>query len=177
MTSFTDFTCDDLFQFSSVNVDPFTETFGMPFYMYYMSYFDDYCSVSKSCNGNITGYMIGKAEGENELWHGHISAVTISPLYRRMGLAKNLIEWLERQSEKQECYFVDLFVRASNATAIAMYHKLGYVIYRTVLNYYMDLDGTKENAYDMRKALSKDVDKHSMVPVKNPITPDQLEWR
>lgn len=31
---------------------------------------------------------------------------------------------------------MDLFVRASNVVAIAMYHRLGYVIYRRVLGYY-----------------------------------------
>ena len=29
---------------------------------------------------------------------------------------------------------------------------------------------------DMRKALSRDVEKKSVIPIKHPITPDQLEW-
>lgn len=33
-------------------------------------------------------------------------------------------------------YFVDLFVRVSNTVAINMYKNLGYIIYRTVLEYY-----------------------------------------
>jgi N-terminal acetyltransferase B complex catalytic subunit len=40
-------------------------------------------------------------------------------------------------------YFVDLFVRASNALAISMYRALGYVIYRQVLEYYSG----EEDAY------------------------------
>ena len=40
-------------------------------------------------------------------------------------------------------YFVDLFVRASNALAISMYHSLGYIIYRQVLGYYSG----EEDAY------------------------------
>ena len=40
-------------------------------------------------------------------------------------------------------YFVDLFVRVSNAVAIAMYKKMGYVVYRQVLNYYSG----EEDAY------------------------------
>ena len=31
---------------------------------------------------------------------------------------------------------MDLFVRKSNKVAIAMYHSLGYIVYRTVLDYY-----------------------------------------
>ncbi len=33
-------------------------------------------------------------------------------------------------------YFVDLFVRASNAVAIAMYEQFGYIKFRRVLGYY-----------------------------------------
>ena len=37
---------------------------------------------------------------------------------------------------RKNCYFVDLFVRVSNSVAISMYKKLGYIVYRTVLQYY-----------------------------------------
>lgn len=33
-------------------------------------------------------------------------------------------------------FFVDLFVRSSNYQAIEMYRKLGYSVYRRVLDYY-----------------------------------------
>lgn len=36
----------------------------------------------------------------------------------------------------KKTYFVDLFVRVSNSTAIQMYKKLGYSVYRRVLDYY-----------------------------------------
>ncbi|KAL0241314.1 hypothetical protein GEMRC1_006549 [Eukaryota sp. GEM-RC1] len=177
MTSFSEFSLDHLLQFSAVNVDPFTETFGMSFYQNYLSKYPDYCLTASSSLGNISGYMIGKAEGEGELWHGHISAVTVSPSYRRMGLAKHLIQWIEDQSDNQRCYFVDLFVRDTNINAIEMYKVLGYVIYRTVLGYYMDPNGKQSNAYDMRKSLKQDSEKKSMIPLPYPITPDELEWR
>ena len=40
-------------------------------------------------------------------------------------------------------YFVDLFVRISNAVAIQMYKKFGYTVYRQVINYYSG----EEDAY------------------------------
>jgi N-terminal acetyltransferase B complex catalytic subunit len=39
-------------------------------------------------------------------------------------------------SDASKCYFVDLFVRCSNALAIGMYKKLGYVEYRRIREYY-----------------------------------------
>lgn len=43
---------------------------------------------------------------------------------------------------RKRCYFADLFVRASNELGHSVYTKLGYIIYRRVLNYYSgDDDG------------------------------------
>lgn len=89
-------------------------------------------------------------------------------------------------------------MRVSNSLAIGMYEKFGYSVYRRVLGYYSsDHDG--EDAFgsftrisctlcylvhpdlrvaitsaDMRKALPRDVDKKSIIPLPHPITPDQL---
>lgn len=38
---------------------------------------------------------MGKAEGRKELWHGHVTAVTVAPEYRRLGVAKQLMDSLE----------------------------------------------------------------------------------
>jgi N-terminal acetyltransferase B complex catalytic subunit len=86
---------------------------------------------------------------------------------------------------------VDLFVRVSNKVAIKMYRELGYIVYRTVLEYYSgDPD---EDAYgkslplknhyfysaylltDMRKALSRDVTKASVIPLKHPVRPEDVD--
>ena len=48
-------------------------------------------------------------------------------LCRKQGLAQCLMDILEEVTESvHRGYFVDLFVRASNAAAIAMYHKVGF---------------------------------------------------
>ncbi|KAD3068624.1 hypothetical protein E3N88_36504 [Mikania micrantha] len=116
---------------------------------------------------------MGKVEGQGESWHGHVTAVTVAPEFRRQQLAKKLMNLLEDISDKiDKAYFVDLFVRASNTPAIKMYEKLDYVIYRRVLRYYSG----EEDGLDMRKALSRDVDKKSIIPLKRPVTPDELEY-
>lgn len=76
-------------------------------------------------------------------------------------------------ARRYDGYFVDLFVRVSNAVAIGMYHKFGYSVYRRVLGYYAGSDG--EDAFDMRKALPRDVDQRSVVPLDHPISPSDLE--
>jgi N-terminal acetyltransferase B complex catalytic subunit len=100
------------------------------------------------------GYFIGKAEGEGCQWHGHVSAVTVAPAFRRLGLAKIMMEKFEEICiHTYHAYFVDLFVRSSNNLAIRMYEKFGYSMYRRVLEYYSG--ELPEDALDMRKALPR----------------------
>ena len=37
------------------------------------------CWVAEAPDGTIMGYIIGKTEGNGENWHGHVTAVTVSP--------------------------------------------------------------------------------------------------
>ncbi|KAL7481068.1 hypothetical protein ACHAW6_006746 [Cyclotella cf. meneghiniana] len=175
MTSTRPFQMNDLFRFNNVNLDVLTETYNMPFYLQYMSTSPELFTVATAPDGSIMGYMLGKAEGTEELWHGHVSAVTVAPMYRRLGLARMLMEDLEGTSANvYNAYFVDLFVRASNALAISMYEKFGYVKYRRVLGYYSGDD--PEDAFDMRKALPRDIKKKSIIPMDRPVLPEELEW-
>ena len=50
--------------------------------------------------------------------------------------------------------------------------QLGYSIYRQVLEYYSG----EEDAYDMRKAMPRDVGKKSVIPLQRPVRPEDLEW-
>ncbi|CAB3374083.1 Hypothetical predicted protein [Cloeon dipterum] len=173
MTALRPFTCNDLFKFNNVNLDPLTETYGLSFYLQYLAHWPEYFQVAESPSGEIMGYIMGKAEGSGEKWHGHVTALTVSPDYRRLGVANTLMAYLEEVSEKKNAYFVDLFVRVSNKVAIKMYTELGYIVYRTVLEYYSgDPD---EDAYDMRKALSRDVNKISVVPLRHPVRPEDVD--
>lgn len=45
---------------------------------------------------------------------GHVTAITVAPAYRRLGLANMMMQLLEKVSEQAQCYFVDLYVRMSN---------------------------------------------------------------
>jgi hypothetical protein len=51
--------------------------------------------------------------------------------------------------------------------------RLGYIVYRTVLEYYSgDPD---EDAFDMSKALSRDVIKKSVIPLVHPVRPEEVK--
>eukprot|EP01065_Artemidia_motanka_P035436 TRINITY_DN43342_c0_g1_i1.p1 TRINITY_DN43342_c0_g1~~TRINITY_DN43342_c0_g1_i1.p1 ORF type:complete len:200 (+),score=58.77 TRINITY_DN43342_c0_g1_i1:66-602(+) len=167
----------DLLSFNTVNFDPLTETFTNDFYYRYLTHWPSYQVMSRDPNGFAQGYMIGKIEGTGEDWHAHVSAVTVAPDARRLGLGGQLMDMLERAAaDVDNCYFVDLFMRKSNKAAAKMYEALGYQTYRTVLGYYSG--DTPEDALDMRKALRRDQERSvsSLVSKERTILPHQLEW-
>uniref|UniRef100_A0A7S1B307 N-acetyltransferase domain-containing protein n=1 Tax=Corethron hystrix TaxID=216773 RepID=A0A7S1B307_9STRA len=193
MTTIRRFRMTDLFRFNSVNLDVLTATYAMPFYFDYFSRHPEYFEASLSPHTNsVTGYVMGKAEGHEKSYHGHVTAVTVAPPYRRLGLAHAFMDSLETiSSDVYNAYFVDLFVRESNATAIGMYRRFGYGTYRRVLGYYsggcgptvVDDDGAvrgllpeDEDGLDMRKALSRDAEGETVVPLGRPVRPEDLEW-
>uniref|UniRef100_A0A673U1R9 N-alpha-acetyltransferase 20 n=1 Tax=Suricata suricatta TaxID=37032 RepID=A0A673U1R9_SURSU len=178
MTTLRAFTCDDLFRFNNINLDPLTETYGIPFYLQYLAHWPEYFIVAEAPGGELMGYIMGKAEGSvaREEWHGHVTALSVAPEFRRLGLAAKLMELLEEISERKGGFFVDLFVRVSNQVAVNMYKQLGYSVYRTVIEYYSASNGEPdEDAYDMRKALSRDTEKKSIIPLPHPVRPEDIE--
>lgn len=181
MTSIVPFQFQHLFQYNAVNVDRLTETYSLSFYGNYFTAWPEYQRVALHGPTKILiGYMLGKVEGDGEDWHGHVSAVSITPAFRRTGLAGFLMHSLEETSATlHDAYFVDLFVRKGNAVAQKLYEKLGYVVYRTVTGYYL---GSKaqptEDALDLRKGLPRNElrSKSAVIPLDKAILPQDLEW-
>lgn len=115
---------------------------------------------------------MGKCEGEDKDWHGHVTALTVAPDYRRLGIGQQLMNHLEKVSEDGDMYFVDLFVRQSNSKACQMYKKMGYSTYRTIIGYYTGVN--PEDGLDMRKPLSRDKNNESLITDKSVITCEEL---
>lgn len=168
MTSLRPLRPQDLLHMNLTNLDPLTENYNLDFYYQYLVRWPSLFTVAEDQYGNITGYMMGKVESDplhyaflpNYMpWHGHVTALSVAPQYRRLGLAQSLTKALERGCEAEDAWFVDLFVRAGNATAVGLYRGLGYSVFRRVVEYYSD-DPTggkgSEDAFDMRKPLSRD---------------------
>ena len=118
------------------------------------------------------GYIMGKSEARQNNpsdWHGHVTAISVACDYRRLGLAAKLMRMLEQISDQKKCLFVDLFVRVSNTVAVAMYRNMGYVVFRTISNYYTG--PPDEDAYEMRKSMSRDKDRLAEIPCSDPDLP------
>jgi len=192
MTTCRPLRTDDLFRFGRINLDvEFTETYNMSFYLKYLGTWPEQLLALEGPSGQLFAYLMGKTEGKDALWHGHVTAITVrAPLpratdatdaapqvasdHRRLGAAGSLMRYLEQLSDSERCYFVDLFVRVSNVRAIDMYRRLGYSVYRRIKDYYSG--ESSEDAFDMRKALSADAKRESVRPVGRLVTVDEIEF-
>ncbi|OBS82644.1 hypothetical protein A6R68_23364 [Neotoma lepida] len=77
----------------------------------YLAHWPEYFIVAEAPGGELMGYskysttstflVMGKAEGSvaREEWHGHVTALSVAPEFRRLGLAAKLMELLEEISE------------------------------------------------------------------------------
>lgn len=184
MTSYSDMTLEHVLTFNYVNLDQLTETYSPGFYIEYMTHWPEYQRIATHpLTGVPMGYSINKAEGKGEDFHGHVSALTVAPAFRRLGLGNALMKDMEdTTSYVYNAYFVDLFVRRSNTVAISLYERLHYIIYRTVLKYYL---GDKnhhvkndEDAFDMRRAMPRNAcrSKSSVIPMTRAVKPEELQW-
>lgn len=151
--SFRRMVCSDLLQCNNVNLDSFTDNFNSAFYMGYLTQWPELCIVAETPDGTIAGYVIGKVEGVGKDWHGHVTAISVAPQFRKSEVATELMKRLHDVSDAYRCYYVDLFVRETNKAAIRFYQRLGYSTYRVVPKYYTG--NNPEDAWDMRKSLSR----------------------
>ncbi|KAG0681847.1 N-terminal acetyltransferase [Pichia californica] len=176
MTSIKPFQATDLFDLTPINLDPLTENFYLYFYHQYLFTWPTLSYKSINNYGEPTGYMLAKTEGTGKEWHAHISAVTVDPNFRRVGLGSYLCDQLKIISEPTRpinAWFIDLFVKCSNKTAITLYEKLGYSVFRRVIDYYgnnnnntISINKKKINddvdAFDMRISLKRDVNNETV---------------
>lgn len=184
MTTIQPFEATDLFKLNYVNLDILTENFPLEFYFEYLivwpELFFKSAELTKLWKANptsssledatpeISGYMMAKTEGKAHEWHSHITAVTVSPSFRRISLASTLCNTLETITDNSphEVNFTDLFVKCNNSLALKLYEKLGYSVFRRVVGYYNSMeDGypkslsklhDDKDAFDMRKSMARD---------------------
>lgn len=75
-------------------------------------------------DGTVAGTVMGGYDGHR----GWVYATAVKPAYRRRGIGTALIRHLERALADRGCLKVNLQVRASNATVVAFYERLGYAV-------------------------------------------------
>lgn len=113
--------------------------------------------VAEDEKGSVVGYVLSKMEEESSIVHGHITSLAVLRPYRKMGLARRLMQCAHAaMKETFEAEYASLHVRKSNAAAKHLYiETLGYKVHDIEAKYYADA----EDAFDMRCEFPKKSDK------------------
>jgi ribosomal-protein-alanine N-acetyltransferase len=85
-----------------------------------------------SNEGSIAGFEIMRF-GDDQ---AHLFLLAVQPEYRRSGLGRSMMQWLEKSCRTAGIQTVRLEVRVSNKAALRFYRKLGYRVIARVAGYY-----------------------------------------
>jgi ribosomal-protein-alanine N-acetyltransferase len=80
----------------------------------------------------------------------HLNLLAVEPDYRRRGIGRGLVRWLERSARVAGVQFVALEVRSSNHRALSFYAELGYRETGMISGYYSGVDDATLLARDLR---------------------------
>ena len=92
--------------------------------------------------------VVGYIGSQSVMGESDMMNVAVDPDFRRAGIGQMLISRLIEDLKDSGNHCLSLEVRASNAPAIALYHKLGFAQVGRRPNYYRN---PKEDAYILRK--------------------------
>jgi ribosomal-protein-alanine N-acetyltransferase len=92
-------------------------------------------------NGEIVGFIVGVIYVDRKAVNGHILTIDVSPLHRRRGIGRILLQEMESILRKKGVQACLLEVREDNAPAIGLYRKLGYEEIGRLKNYYANANG------------------------------------
>ena len=158
MVSIRPATVDDLLGIQDCNVSCLPENYTFKYYYYHYVNWPDLIFVAEDRRTKkIAGYVLAKVDDADEsdlnTTKGHITSLSVLREYRRMGIAKRLME--ASHIAMKSVYgleMVTLHVRVSNKAAMGLYRDvLKYDVISTDFSYYLD----GEDAYFMKKILTE----------------------
>lgn len=104
---------------------------------YLLSHAQSVCYKMVSPANQMIAFVIGMVEPDRT---GHVVALGVDPLHRRVGNGRHLMYAVEQGFFKNSIVTVRLEVRTSNEVAQNLYFDLGYKIVRRMPRYYTSGD-------------------------------------
>ena len=96
-------------------------------------------------HGKIAGFAIMRY-GEDD---AHLDLLAVAPPYRRSGVGRQLLEWLEKCAVVAGIFSVALEVRAGNEGAQRFYERLGYHTLAHLPGYYQGVEAALRMGRDL----------------------------
>ena len=94
---------------------------------------------------NIAGFGVMRYGDED----AHLDLLAVAPSYRRAGVGRQLLEWLEKCAVVAGIFSVALEVRAGNEEAQLFYKRLGYRTFVQLPGYYQGIEAALRMGRDL----------------------------
>ena len=158
-------THSDLISMQECNLLCLPENYQMKYYFYHLLTWPQLSYVALH-NNKIVGYVLAKMDEDaksSEDQHGHITSLAVRRNYRRLGLAKKLMDQsTAAMVDNFNASFCSLHVRVSNRAALNLYkHTLKFDQDSTEKGYYADGEDAfhmKKDLTELKKTLNKSLD-------------------
>jgi ribosomal protein S18 acetylase RimI-like enzyme len=79
----------------------------------------------------------------------HLDLLAVAPSYRRLGIGRQLVEWLEKCAVVAGIFTVALEVRAGNEGAQIFYKRMGYRTLVHLTGYYQGIEAALRMGRDL----------------------------
>jgi [ribosomal protein S18]-alanine N-acetyltransferase len=112
------------------------------------------CPETAVLTASEASWIVGFAIMEFGEEEAHLELLGIAPGYRRHGIGRSLVSWLEESALTAGISIVRLELRANNRGALHFYQRLGYRPIRRVRGYYQGREPAIEMARDLGYAVS-----------------------
>lgn len=100
-----------------------------------------------SMHEEIAGFAIMRY-GDDD---AHLDLLAVAPPYRRSGIGRQLMEWLEECAIVAGIFNVDLEVRAGNEEAQIFYNRMGYRTLLQLPGYYQGIEAALRMGRDLTR--------------------------
>lgn len=100
-----------------------------------------------SMHEEIAGFAIMRY-GDDD---AHLDLLAVAPPYRRSGIGRQLMEWLEECAIVAGIFNVDLEVRAGNEEAQIFYNRMGYRTLLQLPGYYQGIEAALRMGRDLSR--------------------------
>lgn len=96
-------------------------------------------------HGNIGGFAIMRY-GDDD---AHLDLLAVAPPYRRLGIGRQLLQWLEKCAVVGGIFSIGLEVRAGNEGAQLFYKRMGYRALAHLPGYYQGIEAALRMGRDL----------------------------
>ena len=102
----------------------------------------------------LTARIDGRRAGFAIMGYGehtaHLNLLAVAPVFRRRGIARQMIDWLERSARVAGTFLVSVEVRAANGGARSLYRRLGSREIAKMRGYYFRIEDAIRLSHDLR---------------------------